>query len=92
MKKTDKSNKTRKILKGLKSSLNLSVDKINSMVTLRTSVFVSVSNEVLPNKRVCAKYESVDSNILKSTLFKVLRRALILELILSLNLGQWKRK
>ena len=34
---------------------NLSVDKISSMVALRTSVFVSESNEVEPNKRVCVK-------------------------------------
>ena len=34
---------------------NLSVDKIQSMVALRASVFVSESNEVQPNKRVCVK-------------------------------------
>ena len=60
-------------MKGSKSSLNLSVDKIKSMVALGTSVFVSVSNGVLPNKRVCTKKESVNSNILQSTLFKILR-------------------
>lgn len=42
-------------MKGLKSSLNLSVDKIKSVVALGTSAFVSVSNEVLPNKRICTK-------------------------------------
>ena len=31
---------------------------IVSMVALRTSVFVSESNEVEPNKRVCVKQES----------------------------------
>ena len=44
------------------------------MVALRASVFASESNEVEPNKRVCVKWESVDSNILESVLFKVLRR------------------
>ena len=44
------------------------------MVELRTSVFVSESNEVEPNIRVCVKYESLDSNNLESMLFKVLRR------------------
>ena len=44
------------------------------MVALRTSVFVSESNEVEPNKRVCVKYESLNSNSLESMLFKVLRR------------------
>ena len=48
------------------------------MVALRTSVFVSESNEVQPSKRVCVKKESVDSNILQSTLFKVLRRVYLL--------------
>ena len=56
-------------------SLNLSVDKILSMVALRTSVFVSESNQVEPNKRVYVKYESVDSSILESMIFKVLRLA-----------------
>ena len=32
------------------------------MVALRTSVFVSESNKVEPNKRVCVKQESLDSN------------------------------
>ena len=47
------------------------------MVALRTSVLVSVSNEVLPNKRVCVKKKSFDSNILESVSFKVLRRACV---------------
>ena len=58
-----------------RGSLNLSVDKILSMVALRTSVFVSESNQVEPNKRVYVKYESVDSSILESMIFKVLRLA-----------------
>ena len=57
---------------------NLSVDKISSMVALRTSVFVSESNEVEPNKKVCVEKESLDSNILESMLFKVLRRVCLL--------------
>ena len=36
-------------------SSKLSVDKILSMIALRTSVFVSVPNEVIPNKRVYVK-------------------------------------
>ena len=39
------------------------------MLALRTSVFVSESNKLQPNKRV-----RVDPNILQSMLFKVLRR------------------
>ena len=49
---------TKKVdLKGLnkRGSSNFSVDKIQLMVALRTSVFVSESNEVEPNKRVCVK-------------------------------------
>ena len=44
------------------------------MVALRKTVFVSVSNDVLPNNRVSVKKELFDSNILQSVLFKVLRR------------------
>ena len=58
------------------------------MVALRTSAFVSESNEREPNKRVCVKQESLDSNILESMLFKVLRRVCLL----SWNIGQWRRK
>ena len=58
------------------------------MVALRTSVFVSVSNEVQPCQKVCVKYELVDSNILQSMLFKVLGRVCLL----LLNIGQWRRK
>ena len=48
------------------------------MVALRISVFVSGSSVVLPNHRVCLKKESVDSNILQSMLFKVLKRVCLL--------------
>ena len=48
------------------------------MAALRTSVFVSESNEVQPNKRVCVKEESFDSKILQSMLFKVFRRVCLL--------------
>ena len=58
------------------------------MVALRTSVFVSESNEVEPNKKVCVEKESLDSNILESMLFKVLRRVCLL----SWNIRQWRRK
>ena len=58
------------------------------MVVLRKSVLVSESNEVQPYKKVRVKQESVDSNILQSMLFKVLRK----ECLLSLNIGQWRRK
>ena len=45
-------------------SSNLSVDKVKSVVALRTSMFVSELNEVQSNKRVCVKWESVNSKIL----------------------------
>ena len=48
------------------------------MVALRTSVFVSESNKVETNKRVCVKQESLEANILESMLFKVLRRVCLL--------------
>ena len=38
-----------------RSSLNLSMDKIKSVVALRTSLFVFESNELRLNKRVCVK-------------------------------------
>ena len=41
------------------------------MVGLEISVFVPESSQVQPNKRVCVKQKSVDSNILQSMLFKV---------------------
>ena len=58
------------------------------MVALRISVSVSVSNDVAPNKSVCVKKESGDSNILQLMLFELLKRIRLL----SLNIGQWRRK
>ena len=57
------------------------------MVALRISVFASVSNDVLPNKRVCVK-KLISSNILYSMFFKVLKRVCLL----SLNIGEWRGK
>ena len=62
------------------------------MVAVRTNesneVQPNESNEVQPYKRVCFKLESIDSNILQSVLFKVLRGACLL----SWNIGQCRRK
>ena len=63
------------------------MDKIHSMVVLRIRVFVSISNDVLPNDDVYVKEESVNSNILQSVSFKVLRRVCLL----SLNMGLRRR-
>ena len=57
-----------------KSLLNLSVDEIYSIIVLIMSAFFSLSNNVLPYHRVCDKEELVNSIILQSLLFKVLRR------------------
>ena len=51
-------------------------------------VFFSLSNNVLPYKRVCDKEDLVNSSNLQSILFKVLRRVYHS----SLNVGQWRRK
>ena len=67
---------------------NLSVDKIYSIVALRMRVFFSLSNNVLPYKRVCDKEDLVNSSNVQSILFKVLRRVNRS----SLNVGQWRRK
>ena len=58
------------------------------MVALRTKVFVSESNEVQSNNRVCVKQELFDSKILQSRLFKVLR----IVCLLSWNIGHRRRK
>ena len=50
-------------------------------------VFFSLSNNVLPYKRVCDK-DLVNSSNVGSILFKVLRRVYRS----SLNVGQWRRK
>ena len=68
--------------------MNLSVDKIYSVVALRMRVFFSLSNNLLPYKRVCDKEDSVNSSNVQSILFKVLRRVYRS----SLNVGQWRRK
>ena len=47
-----------------------------------------VSNNVLPHNRVSNKEEFVNSSNLQSVLFKVLRGVYLL----SLNIGQWRRK
>ena len=51
-------------------------------------VFFSLSNNVLPYKRVCDKEDLVNSINVRSILFKVLRRVYHS----SLNVGQWRRK
>ena len=58
------------------------------MVALRISEFVSVSNNVLPNKITCVNEESPVSGNLQSIFLKVLRR----DCLLTLNMGQWRRK
>ena len=52
------------------------------------SKFFSLSNNVLPNNKVCEKEDLVNSSNLQSILFKVLRRVYRS----SLNVGQWRRK
>ena len=51
-------------------------------------VFFSLSNNVLPYKRVRDKEDLVNSSNVQSALFKVLRRVYRS----SLNVGQWRRK
>ena len=51
-------------------------------------VFFSLSNNVLPCKRVCDKEDLVNSSNVGSILFKVLKRVYRS----SLNVGQWIRK
>ena len=68
--------------------MDLSVDKIYSIVALRMRVFFSLSNNVLPYKRVCDKEDLVNSINVRSILFKMLRRVFRS----SLNVGQWRRK
>ena len=63
------------------------MDKIHSMVVFRIRMFVSISNDVLLNDDVYVKEESVNSNILQSVSFKVLRRVCLL----SLNMGLRRR-
>ena len=72
----------------IRGSSNLSVDKTYSIVALRMRVFFSLSNNVLPYKRVCSKEDLVNSSNEQSILFKVLRKVYRS----SLNVGQWRRK
>ena len=51
-------------------------------------VFVSLSNNLLPYKKVCGKEDSVNSSNVQSLLFKVFRRVNHS----SLNVGQLRRK
>ena len=51
-------------------------------------MFFSLSNNLLPYKRVCDKEDSVNSSNMQSILFKVLRRVNCS----SSNVGQWRRK
>ena len=51
-------------------------------------VFFSLSNNLLPYKKVCDKGGSVNSSNMQSILFKVLRRVNCS----SLNVGQWRKK
>ena len=67
---------------------NLSVDKIYSIVALRMQFFFSLSNNLLPFKRVSYKENSVNASNVQSILLKVLRRVNRS----SLNVGQWRRK
>ena len=46
----------------IRGSLNLSVDKVYSIVALRMSVFSSLSNNVFLYKRVCDKEDLVNFN------------------------------
>ena len=51
-------------------------------------VFFSLSNNVLPYKRVCNKEDLVNSSNEQSVLFKLLRKVYRSPL----NVGQWRRK
>ena len=69
-------------------SLNLLVKRIYSMVALRTFVLASVSNELLPKRRVLIKTGSQRSRRLLSIFSVVLRRVRFSVIYL----GQWRRK
>ena len=58
----------------MSSSSNLLVEKIYSIVALRTFVLASVSNELLPKRRVLIKTGSQRSRRLLSMFTRVLRR------------------
>ena len=69
-------------------SSNLSVERIYSIVALRTFVLVSVSNELLPKRRVLIKTGSQRSRRLLSMFTRVLRRVRLS----IIYVGQWRRK
>ena len=59
------------------------MDKIYSMSALGMNVFVSVSNDVIPNDE-----ESFDSDILQSIWLKIFKRVCLV----ALNMGMRRRK
>ena len=69
-------------------SLNLLVERIYSIVALRTFVLESVSNELLPKRRVLIKTGSQKCRRLLSMFFMVLRRVCLSVIYM----GQWRRK
>ena len=69
-------------------SSNLLVERIYSIVALRTFVLASVSNELLPKRRVLIKTGSQRSRRLLSMFTRVLRRVRLS----IIYVGQWRRK
>ena len=69
-------------------SSNLLVERIYSIVALRTFLLASVSNELLPKRRVFIKTGSQRSTRLLSMLTRVLRRVRLS----IIYVGQWRRK
>ena len=68
-----------------RASSKLLVHKMQSVATLRIS-YVSLLSYALPNKKGCVKKVAVDSNILRSMSFEVLRK------VLSLNVATQIKK
>lgn len=58
------------------------------LLKLSNDKFVSVWNDALPVGRLCFKEESFDSNVVQPMLLRVLSRVSLL----SLNLGEWRKK
>ena len=69
-------------------SSNLLEERIYSIVALRTFVLASVSNELLPERRVLIKIGSQRSRRLLSMIFMVLRRVRLSVIYVQ----QWRRK
>ena len=69
-------------------SSNLLVERLYSIVALRTFVLASVSNELLPKRRVLIKTGSQRSRRLLS-MFSIVLRRVRLSII---YMGQWRRK